>query len=246
MADHVMLAGLIAAISGLYATAGQAGGTGFVAVMALASFPTDQIRATALALNVVAAGYATARLCFVLSIDWSLLGVLIAASLPAAFLGGYIALGGAFYSAVTGCLLLAACVAMLVKRQGDGGAVSRPVAIGIGAVTGFASGLSGIGGGVFLAPLLVLFARMPVSRVAGLSPPFILANSIAGLAGILFAGQRLAFGSWPLMVAALVGSIAGTAIGLRWRSEILTRYVLSAVLAVAGAQLLIRAVAFAP
>lgn len=242
----MMLAGLIAAVSALYATAGQAGGTGFVAVMALASFPTDEIRGTALALNVVAAGYATMRLWFARTIDWPLLGLLIAASLPMAFLGGCIALGGVFYSALTGCLLLAACAAMIVKRQGAGGTVSRPLALGIGTATGFASGLSGIGGGVFLAPLLVLFGGMPARRVAGLSPPFILSNSIAGLAGILFAGHRLAFGLWPLMVAALVGSIAGTAIGLRWRSEILTRYVLVAVLAVAGAELLIRSVAFAP
>lgn len=230
-----MLPFLIAAVSALYATAGQAGGTGFVAVMALASFPTDQIRPTTLTLNVVAAGYAVARLWGARSIDWPLLGVLFAASLPAAFVGGYIALGGAIYSALTGALLLAACAAMILTRQGDGGTVSLPVAVGIGAVTGFASGLSGIGGGVFLAPLLVLFGGMRASRVASLSPPFILANSIAGLAGLMFAGHRLSVAAWPLMLAALAGSVIGTAIGMRWRSDALIRYVLAAVLAVAGA-----------
>jgi uncharacterized membrane protein YfcA len=113
----VLLAILIAAVSALYATAGQAGGTGFVAAMALTSFPTEQIRPTASVLNVVAAGYATLRLWFAHAIDWPLLGLLVTASLPAAFLGGYIALGGSFYSALTGFLLVAACVAMIAKRN---------------------------------------------------------------------------------------------------------------------------------
>jgi uncharacterized protein len=240
----VILAILIAAVSALYATAGQAGGTGFVAAMALTSFPTEQIRPTALVLNVVAAGYATLRLWFAQTIDWPLLGLLVAASLPAAFLGGYIVLGGSLYSALTGFLLVAACVAMIAKRNtgNRSGEIALPITVGIGAATGFASGLSGIGGGVFLAPLLLLFGQMPTRRVFGLSPPFILANSVAGLAGLLFAGHRLAFGEAPLMLAALAGSVVGTAIGLRWPSETLIRYVLAAALAMAGVELLIRAI----
>jgi hypothetical protein len=112
-----MLAFLIAAISALYATAGQAGGTGFVAVMALASFPTGEIRVTALALNIVAAGYATARLTMTRTVDWPLLVPLLMASVPAAFLGGCIALGDKVAASVTGSLLLAACIVLVVQRR---------------------------------------------------------------------------------------------------------------------------------
>jgi hypothetical protein len=239
----VILAILIAAVSALYATAGQAGGTGFVAVMALAAFPTGEIRVTALALNIVAAGYATARLISARTVDWQLLGTLLIASAPAAFFGGCIVLGGKAAAIVTGLLLLAACAALLIQQHsaGEGRTISTPLALAIGVATGFASGLSGIGGGVFLAPLLIVLAHMSPKRVAGLSPPFILANSIVGLAAVLFAGQRLSFASLPLMLAALGGSIIGTAVGLRWRSESVIRYILAIVLAVAGAELIIRA-----
>jgi hypothetical protein len=90
--------------------------------------------------------------------------------------------------------------------------------------------------------LLIVLGNMSPRRVAGLSPPFILANSVVGLAGVLFAGQRLTFAALPLMLAALAGSMIGTAIGLRWRSEIFIRYVLTAVLAVVGAELLSRTI----
>jgi len=234
---------LIAGVSALYATAGQAGGTGFVAVMALASLPADEIRITALALNVVAAGYATVRLIMTGGMNWPLLGTLLATSAPAAFLGGLIALGGNMAAAVTGILLLAACAALILRRHdaGEGPPIAKPVALVIGGATGFASGLSGIGGGVFLAPLLVMVGKMSAKRVAALSPPFILANSVAGLAGVVFAGQRLSVAVFPLMLAALVGSITGTVIGLRWCSETAIRWVLAAALALAGAELMIRA-----
>jgi uncharacterized membrane protein YfcA len=244
----LIIAILVAAISALYATAGQAGGTGFVAILALFAYPSNEIRITALTLNVVAAGYATILLVMTRKIDWALLSSLLMASVPSAVLGGYIALGDQIAAAVTGFLLLAACAAIIVGRVAtkDNRTVSLPLALTFGAITGLASGLSGIGGGIFLAPLLIMFGRLSPVRLVGLSPPFILINSIAGLAGVVLAGQRLSLTAWPLMLAALAGSIIGTGIGLRWRSEALIRYVLAVVLAVAGAELLIRAGYFKP
>ncbi len=233
---------LIAAISALYATAGQAGGTGFIAVMALDAYPAREIRITALTLNVVAAGYATARLIFARGVDWPLLGMLLAASAPAAFLGGWLAFSERPTAILTGMLLLAACIALLARRHsGVERSIPKPIALLIGGATGFASGLSGIGGGVFLAPLLVMIADLPPTRVAGLSPPFIFVNSVFGLAALQISGQHLSFSALPLMAAALAGSFIGAAIGLRWRSETTVRYILAAILAVAGAELLVRA-----
>ena len=239
-----MLFLLIAVVSALYATVGQAGGTGFVAVMAIASVPTDEIRITALALNIIAAGYATVQLMVARTVNWRLLGIFLASSVPAAFLGGYIVLGGKVASTMTGLLLLAACATLIVRRHiaGEARTIAKPIALAIGATTGFASGLSGIGGGVFLAPLLIVLGHISPKRIAGLAPPFILANSVVGFAGALFAGHRLSMTAVPLMAAAFLGSVAGTAVGLRWQSETVIRYVLAAVLAVAGAELLTRAI----
>lgn len=72
IATHLFLAALIGAVSLLYSTAGQAGGTAFLAIMALANFAPAELRPTALMLNVVAAGYSTLRLDRV-AIDWAAL-----------------------------------------------------------------------------------------------------------------------------------------------------------------------------
>jgi len=233
---------LIAAVSLLYGTAGQAGGSGFVAVMTFTSFPLQSIRATALALNVVAAAYASLQFHRAGMIDRPLLGRVLWPSVPAAFAGGLISLGGAVYSGVTGALLLVAAV-LMAARKSSPDAQERPHGpIWLaGAASGLASGVTGVGGGVFLSSLLILFAGISPKRTAALSPPYILANSLAALAGLLIAGQRVPLTALPLAGLALLGSAAGTAIGLRWMSERAIRAILAAILLVAAAQLLMRA-----
>ena len=160
----VLVAALILAASALYATAGQAGGTAFLAVMALADVPAADMRPTSLVLNLVAAGYATARLHRAGAVAWPLLRRLLPAALPAAFLGGLVVLEGRLYLALTGSLLLGAAALMLRKRPrdfADVAGVPASTSVGLlpallaGGGTGFVSGLTGVGGGVFLAPLLI-------------------------------------------------------------------------------------------
>jgi uncharacterized protein len=243
MYHAVTVAVLIGCVSVLYATAGQAGGTAFLAVMAFAAFPASEMRATALMLNVVAAGYATWRVHRRGAFDRKLLLPLTVPSLVASFLGGLLVLGGQVYFIVTGLLLAAAAALMVFKRTADT-VEARPVqlvpAAALGAGAGFISGLTGVGGGVFLTPLLIALGWASPRRAAALSPPFILCNSVMGLAGVLLAGQKLAPGIAVYSFGALAGAIIGTAIGLRWMSERGTRYVLAAILLFAGVRLLFR------
>src|SRR5450755_3011026 len=116
--DASLVAGLISCVSLLYATAGQAGGTAFLAVMAFAGFPATEMRATALLLNIVAAGYATWRLHRRGVIDRQMLVPLTVPSLVTAFLGGLLVLGAQVYFIMTG-LLLAAAALMVFKRTAD-------------------------------------------------------------------------------------------------------------------------------
>jgi uncharacterized protein len=239
----LLVVGLISGVSLLYATAGQAGGTAFLAIMAFAAFPADEMRATALVLNIVAAGYATWRLHRRGAIDRKMLPPLTVSSLVTAFLGGLLVLSGRVYFILTGLLLVAAAALMVFKRASDT-AEARPVpllpAAAVGAGAGFISGLTGVGGGVFLTPLLIAFGWASPKRAAALSPPFILCNSVVGLAGVFLAGQKLAPGTPLYAVGALAGAIIGTAIGLRWMSERLTRYTLATILLFAGLRLLFR------
>jgi uncharacterized protein len=110
-------------------------------------------------------------------------------------------------------------------------------AVSVGAVVGLISGLTGVGGGVFLAPTLIALHWASPKQTAALTAPFIFANATVGLVGVLFAGQFPSphFGLYAM--AALGGAVVGTAIGLRWLSQAATRFVLAGILLAAGIQL---------
>jgi uncharacterized membrane protein YfcA len=240
MAD-IMLALLFGVVSLLYATVGQAGGTAFLALMAFASFRSNEMRPTALLLNIVAASYSTWLFNRGSLVDWAKLRPLLLASLPTALVGGFIALDERLYKTVTGLVLLLAATLLALRRAHDG-ELDRPTplwgAISIGAAVGYVSGLTGVGGGVFLAPLLIALHWASPKQAAALSAPFILANSVVGLAGAMYSGQIPAADTWLLALAALGGAMIGTIIGLRWLSQTMTRYVLAMILGAAGIQLL--------
>jgi uncharacterized protein len=238
---HLLFALLFGVISLLYATAGQAGGTAFLTLMAFAAFPLSEMRPTALGLNILAAAYSTWIFNRAKVIDWRRLRPLLLSSLPTALAGGFIMLDERVYKTTTGFVLLLAGATMVLRREQIAGQDREPPvwgALSVGAVVGLVSGLTGVGGGVFLAPTLIALHWASPKQTAALSAPFILANSAVGLVGVLLAGQLPSshFGLYAL--AALGGAIVGTAIGLRWLGQAATRFVLAAILIAAGIQLL--------
>jgi len=236
-----MFALLFGVVSLLYAAVGQAGGTAFLALMAFASFPPNEMRPTALLLNIVAATYSTWRFNRGSLVDWVKIRPLLLASLPAALVGGFIVLDERFYKTVTGLILLFAATMLTLRRAHDA-EPDRSIpfwgAISVGTIVGFVSGLTGVGGGVFLAPLIITLHWASPKQTAALSPPFILANSVVGLAGAMYAGQTPTAHTWLFVLATLAGAMIGTIVGLRWLSQTTTRYTLAVILGVAGVQLL--------
>jgi uncharacterized membrane protein YfcA len=163
------------------------------------------------------------------------------ASVPTALIGGFIVLNERLYDVVTGLVLLLAAILLFFRRaQHDEQSNVAPLwaLLAVAAIVGFVSGLTGVGGGVFLAPILIWMNWATPKQTAALSAPFILANSAAGLAGAYYSGQMPAQDTWLYAITALLGAVAGAAIGLRWMSQAATQYALAAILATAGVQLL--------
>jgi len=111
------------------------------------------------------------------------------ASVPAAFLGGVLTLPAEVFKPVVAVILLWAAALLLWRPPPP---MAQPVktppllaSLGAGAAIGVLSGLIGIGGGIFLAPLLILKGWANPKVTAALSSAFILANSLAALGGVL-------------------------------------------------------------
>jgi uncharacterized membrane protein YfcA len=131
---------------------------------------------------------------------------------------------------------------MVLRRTADtaeNGDVRPVPAAAAGAGAGFVAGLTGVGGGVFLTPVVIVLGWASPRRAAALAPPFILCNSALALLGVLLAGQRPAPGTSLYAVGALAGAALGTAIGERWMSQRATRLVLAAILIGAALRLLV-------
>ena len=241
MDQTLIVTAAIACVSLLYATAGQAGGTAFLAVMAFASFPAVEMRATALFLNILAAGYASWQIRQRIGLDRKILFQVTIPSLMAAFVGGLVVLESNVYYVLTGVLLVLAAIIVLLKRSSDGGE-GRPVeslpAGLVGAGAGLMSGVTGVGGGVFLTPMLVGLGWASPRRAAALTPPPRSSCATRCLVSPPFSRRETWLPSCaPYAVGALTGAAIGTFIGHRWMSETATRYVLAFVLLGAGLRL---------
>lgn len=176
---------------------------------------------------------------------WNSLLPLVIGSVPAAFVGGAFHLTGTQYRLTVGLVLLAAGVKFLwqSKPEEEIAPVDTAVPWLPGSVTGVAvgllSGLTGIGGGIFLTPLLVLFGWAGARQASGLTAPFILLNSIAALAGNLATIHKLPSELPVLVAAAVLGAVLGTQIGIRWVSTQTLQRLLGVVLLIAAGKFLL-------
>ena len=237
----------------LYSSVGHAGATGYIAVMTLFGIPPEVIRPTALLLNVLVATIATVQFVRAGHFRGGLFWPLAAASIPAAAIGGGLQLPTSAFEALVGLVLIVSAVRLFGEskngrneaRQSGSEAstdlrssrLTASLAV-LGAAIGMLSGLTGVGGGVFLTPILLWFDTAPVRQVAAISAPFILVNSLAGLIGGLIAGRQLPPISPPVILAAILGGLVGSQLGaFRFHNATLRRLI-AAVLVFAGVKLL--------
>jgi uncharacterized membrane protein YfcA len=232
------LTGLFFLMAVLYSSVGQGGGSGYLAAMALLGVAPENIRQTALALNIVVAGIGLAKFAKAGFFDGRLCLPFVVASVPAAFLGGALSLPAGIFKPIVAVILLWAA-ALLLWRPPPPALVSPnrpplPASLGAGAGIGVLSGLIGIGGGIFLAPLLLLKGWASPKATAALSSAFILVNSLAALAGVLSHSRALPtlLPLWLAVVA--VGGWIGADFGAKRMSPKALQRLLAGVLVLAS------------
>jgi uncharacterized membrane protein YfcA len=221
--------------------AAHAGASAYIALMALFGVAPAVMRPTALALNILVAGFTSLRYLWVGLFRWRTLWPFLIGALPFAVLGGAIQLPGQFYRPLVGAILIIASIRLLWPRKLTAPPEPRdpPIvaSVAIGGVVGLLSGLTGTGGGIFLSPILLFVGWSDTRAASGVVAAFILCNSIAGLLGNVTIAKSLP-ADLPIYAAAvLVGAVVGTSLGIKLAAPIIQK-MLGVVLIVAGSKLI--------
>ena len=212
------LAVCIFVVAMMYASVGHGGASGYLAIMALFSLHPEALKPTALMLNIVVAGVGTYLYCTAGQFSWRVFWPFVITSIPMSFLGGTFSLPPELYRPALGMVLLFAAWRLFARRKEEDYVAKTPnlsLAIIVGGVLGFASGLIGVGGGIFLSPLMILLGWARVREVSGIAALFILVNSISGLAGHISSLQHVPEYATLLAGVALIGGTIGALCGSR-------------------------------
>ncbi len=226
----LILVGLFFLAAAAYASVGFGGGSTYNALLILTGMDYRLVPAITLSCNilVVIGGVYHHMRAGHLSLSGLLPYILL--SIPMAWLGGRMSVSEQVFVGLLGFSLLLAAVQMLLKPvtvSGPGNTSTSRLwltAVPVGGAIGFLAGVTGIGGGIFLAPVIYLMRIASPRAVAGITSGFILVNSIAGLAGQLmkageFSPMAGVLEAWPLFIAVVIGGQVGSHLGAYKLSE---------------------------
>lgn len=214
------------AVAFLYASVGFGGGSTYTAILIEAGLHWELVPPVSLVCNLVVVSGGVYHFAKAGYLNLRFAAPLIATSVPAAFLGGYIRLDESSFLQILGIALFVSGLLMLLDRQWRKERETFPqtgtaLRLGLGLLLGGLAGITGIGGGIYLAPVLHLTRLAEAKTVAASCSLFILVNSVAGLAGQLAklgagAGDLLDLGYLVLPLAVLIGGQLGSRLGATW------------------------------
>jgi uncharacterized membrane protein YfcA len=230
----------------LYSSVGHGGASGYLASMGLVGVAPAIMRPTALVMNIAVSSISLYKFARANGFNWRLFAPFAISSVPMAFVGGRIQLPIAWFGVMVGGVLLFSAVRLFLDTLHRGTVpreVTGPppvvVALLLGAAIGLLSGLTGVGGGIFLSPLLVLMGWATVRDSAAPTAAFILINSVSGLLGLLSRQPALPEALPYWVVAVIAGGLIGATFGARRLGNTALRRSLAAVLVIAGAKMTI-------
>ncbi len=245
------LAALFFMTAMLYASVGFGGGSTYNALLVLVETDYRILPSIALLCNLIVVSGGTYRFTRAGHVNWRRIMPWIFTSVPAAWLGGYLHISEVLFVGLLGFSLLAAGLRMLLGQKNEEQAGQSPLsrwpalAPVIGTVLGLLAGLVGIGGGIFLAPVLHLLRWDNARRIAATCSVFILVNSIAGLIGQAMKLSNMALLSymaayWMLFPAVLVGGQIGSYMGAKRLNPDMLRLLTSILILYVAGRLLLR------
>jgi len=226
----------------LYAAVGLGGASGYLALMALYGVAPEEMKPTALVLNLFVSltsfiqyyrgGYFSKKLFIPIA----------AASIPLAFIGGMITVEENIYKRILGILLLFPVIRFFFFKNVDDSELkphNTTIAVVTGGVVGLLSGMIGIGGGIILSPILLLLHWTNQKQTAAISAAFIFVNSVAGLGGMVTQGISFTGDMMMYIIVAFTGGLLGAYLGSKKFNQNVLKYVLATVLLMASYKLLL-------
>ena len=211
----------------IYSSVGFGGGSTYLAILLIWGVPYTIFPVIALVCNIIVVSGNSINFIKSKNININLLFPYLIGSIPFAFIGGSIAIQKSLFEILLFCVLSVAGIFLLIESKSFNkekikiNKIPRLISISIGSIIGFMSGIVGIGGGIFLSPLLFLMKAGYPRHITSSASLFILINSIFGIAGQLTKDQVLyqVTNYWPLFLAVLIGGQIGSLLNIKFLSN---------------------------
>ena len=208
----------------IYSSVGFGGGSTYLAILLIWGVPYTIFPVIALVCNIIVVSGNSINFIRSKNININLLFPYLIGSIPFAFIGGSITIEKSLFEILLFCVLFVAGIFLLIESKSFSeekikiNQIPKLISISIGSIIGFMSGIVGIGGGIFLSPLLFLMKTGYPKHITSSASLFILINSIFGIAGQLTKDQILdqVIIYWPLFLSVLVGGQIGSVLNIKF------------------------------
>ena len=242
MGELIQILFLLFIVAFFYSTVGHGGASGYIAVLTLMGISATLIKPSALLLNIFVASISFYHYYKQGHFKWRLFYPFAILSVPMAYVGSFVVLDPTWYKRILGiCLLIAILRIVGVFNKKENSETKQvPLVTGliIGAALGFLSGMIGIGGGIILSPIILIFNWGNLKETSAVSALFIVVNSIAGMIGLFKQGINLPTEVFLWIGVAIAGGFLGAYWGSKKATNVTLRNVLAAVLLVAAFKLI--------